>query len=488
MRIFRLVAICSLLTCTIPAAHAKMPPVKELIRRGLEECKNAEDADWPMQLLALAQAHLGQHKDAVRTAQAIPSQLWRNTALLECWQIRFEATGVIGELLEGAAESEEERISIAISRYFAAKFLAKAGKLEAAKKFLPKDAGDRWSAFNLADYYLFLAERQAAKGDRKGALASLLEVEKLADHYTGDRFEFGYQTARLCLKLGNREQALKAQKRTSTLLQELLKKSPQQAAFLYARLGRLHALFSETELARQAFEKAILLNKIEPVENDDDDPSAADYRVIDPMLRATEVGIWQLEAGFKKEAAATFRKVIELSKKIKDDGRHDSQLLRFAEKQCETKEFGGALITIAEMRGDYWKALGYCTCAKQNDAKDQERVRRFLLEKAETLADAEPKPLNSTDMFARIAEVHGKLGDLPAAKRCLGKALKISSANKNAHRQNIARSQVRLGLFDDAHETIIGIEPARFQLLPLAELAKEAARTQAKAFKKKSPR
>src|SRR5262249_36941508 len=144
----------------------------------------------------------------------------------------------------------------------------------------------------------------------------------------------------------------------------------------------------------------------------------------------------------------------------------------------------GALKTLERMQSTYWKALGYCECAGKLASEGQRFAAQQLLDKAEALAATESEPKTSADMLVKIAEARAKTADLLVAKRCLEKAIKASQATKaNDAHQWIARCQVRVGLLEDAHETIRAMQQLESRLLPLAELTREAAKKQALARK-----
>lgn len=249
----------------------------------------------------------------------------------------------------------------------------------------------------------------------------------------------------------------------------------------WAHVGKIQALLGQEKLAREAFDEAL-----RQAEADDQNMKDAGFK---PYLRDSmyidtvgRIGTWQFAAGLKTEAAQSYGQAIARAEKIERGSGY--LLCDFVESQSNEGDIAGALKTLENMQDAYWKALAYCRCAKKLVGEGRPADSRDLLEKAEKLADVEPEPRNSTDMFVKIAEVQAKAGDLPAAKRSLEKALKISRSTKaNDHHQSIARCQVSIGFLEDAYETIAAIQEAEWRALPLAELARAAAKKKAVARK-----
>lgn len=484
------------LVCLVLAfseASAELPPARELIRQTQDACKEYEDregekAGWPLLELAKAQAYTGDYAQNIETARSIPG-FWKVAAVCGCWQIHFEHTGTIAEFpAELFAESDLDKLENTTARVEIAKVLAKAGRLGEATKFLPKDEENRGTAYSLTEFYLFLAQEQAQRGDRQGAATNLKRAATFSERFKDNpkRVEWIETMVRVWIKIENQAEARAARDAAVQLLRERRKKKPNEYLSLYwARLGKLHVLLGQQNLAREAFAEALRLA-------DAADKNAKEEGIQDENLRAdsysravAQIGAWQFTCGFKTEAAESYRRAVARAEQIQPDGMRDYQLLRLLELQRDEGDIDGALKTLERMQSAYYKTLGYCSCAQKLATDGQAPAAQRLLQKAEALADAEPEPKHSTDMWGKIAEVKAKAHDLPAAKHCLERALKLSRGTEaNDHHQWIARCQIRLGLLDDAHQTIRAIPQPEWRLLPLAELTHQAAKRDAMARKK----
>jgi tetratricopeptide (TPR) repeat protein len=455
-----------------------LPPARQLIRQVQDICKNQENTDWPLSLLAEAQAYAGDHAAAVRTAKAIPAPLWRYVAVVVCWQIHFQRTGAVGKLFGDPGDLELDKALDEAGRAYLAEIIAKAGQLAEAKKLLP--TARQTTIPILMKFYLSVGEHQAKGGKRQEGVASLKQAWTLCQKFEGPpaRIMWLEEMVKLAVQLAEPAQALRFKNAALDLVQDKSReRSAGQLALDWARMGKLHGHLKERDLAREAFRKAL---------------SFSETGFSEPQEYVAWLGrfaAWQYAAGLKSEAAEGFAKALARSKDIDRDGQRNHYLLTLLEAQGDAGDVDGAMKVVHHMRGNngaYYQALGYCACAGKLVAHGQPRAAQELLTKAEALADApEHEARNSTHVFTKIAELKAKAGDLPGAKRCLRKALAVSAAGKkNDHHQAIARSQVRIGLLEDAYQTIQLIPEMRWRLLPLAELAREAAKRESLPRKK----
>jgi hypothetical protein len=197
-----------------------------------------------------------------------------------------------------------------------------------------------------------------------------------------------------------------------------------------------------------------------------------------------QIGVWQRRVGLQAESAESYAMAMARVKALTNVLERDYLFLILTETLCDGGDVDVALKATEPIQGAYWKALSYCHCAKALAASRREPEAQALRKKAETLADAEATADHRTDMLAKIAEAAAKADDLPAAKRCLDKALQVSRATKeHKYHVSIARCQVRIGLLDNAYETVRDIPQVERRDLPLAELAREVAKREALARK-----
>lgn len=506
------ITACLVVLCLLPAcapAWAGLPPARQLIRQTDDACKRyekrtGESADLPLIRLAKAQTYMGDYVGTLQTVGRISDSLWRYMALSAYLEIRFERTGTVSEIPADAfGMTDSEKDAKRQTRIAIAKFLAAAGRLPEALDVLPNDEHNIGAAWDLVAFYLFLAEDQTQRGDKRGAVASLehawsilCRFERLKNSVSVEWLD---TIAKLWLQLGEQERALDVKNELRRLAHDWStnKEANRYVAWAWARVGKLEALFGQDDAAHEAFREALRLantaaqnaKDVAAQNAEEEDITRAHLRVGHEAQTLGKIGTWQFAAGQLAEAAKTYAKATVAAGRIQDDGQHDYALGKLLELQLDGGDIKGALETLEQMRRAYWKAEYQCRCAEKLAEDGKLAACRRLLEQAEALADRESEPNNSTSMFTKIAEARAKAEDLSAAKRCLEKALQVSRKTEaNDHHQWIARSQVRVGLFEDAYETIMAIPEAEWRLIPLAELAHQTAKREALSQKKAAER
>jgi hypothetical protein len=477
-----------------PLVRAGLPGTQQLIRETKKTCiqqqkEKGDNIDWPLMELAAAQAYALDYEGALQTARLMSGNAFMIPAFFTCWKIYFERTDRIAELpKDPPGDNDIEKGLHAGIRLEAAKVLIKAGENKAAAKFLPKDGDDLGRDRNafFAEFYLALAEDQVQRGDREGADKSLQRsfASWKRFRYAVMHLDWVESMVKLWLQLGNREQAILAKEAALRLVQELSQNSKPVEYFglNWAQIGKLYLLLNEDKLAREAFAEGHRLveaaDRRAKEENRGRNPNVERY-----IRTMGQIGTRQFVSGMKHEATASYTKAITKAEEIGDARGRDYELDNLVKLQCDAGDVEGALKTLEHIRGLYRKARGCCACAGGFVAVGQRSAAQRLLEKAAAFADADPE--NSCHIFLEIAKVKGKAEEQSAAKEYCDKALQLSRATKdNRHHQSIARCQVRVGLFEDAYETIMAIQEVKFRLLPLAELAHQAARKEALAQKK----
>jgi tetratricopeptide (TPR) repeat protein len=475
---------------------AELPSVQELIRQTSETCRRVrtetdEIPDWGLMELANAQAWAGDYTAALETARSVSVKGFREITLANCWVIEFERTGVIEPFpVQDPGNSEIEQSLYGTVKVSAAQALAKAGKLDEAKKFLPQDRGDRECGLDLTTFYMALAEDQFRHGDRGGTAASLREAWTIAARFDGDvYFHIGWihTMVDLWLKLGDKPNAKVGKDSALAFLQRRgNKENPSKTlALAWARQGKLHAVFGENELAREAFVEAIQtangadeINKAEGLYD-------SDFRAGEHAEVLGRIGAWQLAAGVKDDAQESFRKALTRLDEIKEELKRDHNLLKIVDLQRGAGVVDEALKSIERMKSVYYRASACCHCAETLSSGDRKAEARQLLLRAVELADGKRDPDQTPHMLVEIAETKAKVADLTSARPYYQKAIEISLATQDHNwHQAIARSQLRLGLFEDAYETALGIPNLYYRSLPLAELTEEVAKKEALARKK----
>jgi len=370
-----------------------LPPVGELIRLVERECKNHENPDWQLTDLAVAQAYVGDHAAAWRTARSITALLWRNAALVQCWQIRFEFTGTMSELpAEGPEDPVLGTFATDFLRAECAKVLAKAGRADEAIKLLPKKASSQRSTRVLLDFHLFLAQLQADRGNKQAAADSLKQGLEHVQRLRGQPIEFVEAMIKIWLQLGDQKNAHALKSLALDLGREVRGARPEDAALTAARLAKIHALLGEKREARDSFRRAIRLEDAQGPDNEGDREFLAQRY----MFALGQFGAWQLAAGFKADAAETFGKALACAKEASE---RDYDLLRLVEHWARAGDVEGAVRGIEGMKKSYYKSLAYCRCAEKL-IKDAQRIAgKQMLDKAEALVRVETEPRNISDLF-----------------------------------------------------------------------------------------
>ncbi len=479
--------------------RGELPSVKELIRRTEAACAVQEkevegSAAWALQSLAEAKAYTGDFAGAVRTAQSITG-LWQGFAYIQCWVIHFEQTGALAELPPDAfSETNDlEKVSKIQARIDMAKALIKAGRTAQAMKHLPqgKDQETRENALFLQGFYVFLVEYHRNRGDSREAAASLRRGWEVFQN-SGvriSRFDWFETVAKLWLKLGDRAQASSVKDETVRQLREYTRRSePHQLMSVeWARIAALHAYFGDDELAREAFRESLRVAEAAYRKERDDGIGRGmkDYYIANYADNLGQVAAYQFRAGRKSAAANALDQSISLFSQIRDIGQRNYRLSKVLDYLADEGDFEGAVKSLQAMTSAYYQMGGYCRCAKNLVAAGRTLEGLRYLAMAEALANKERESNDFKGPLEEFAEIKAKAGDLAAARAVLAKGLAISRATqvKDLH-QGIARCQVRLGLLDDAYETIREIPQPNFRVWPLSELACEAAKREALRKKK----
>jgi tetratricopeptide (TPR) repeat protein len=473
-----------------------LPPVQQLLQQSEEACKSfekstGEQAAWPLAEVAKAKACADDYAGAMRIAQTLPS-FWKYATLTTCWEIHFQQSGTVADVpLQTSGESEIEKALDAHMRTEMAKVLVAAGRLTEATKLLPQEHGSPGTADDLTEFYVFLARDHIRRGDRQRAGTAIRSAWAISERAEARRNRVEVSLARcegieavvkLWIQLGDREQARAATDAATKRVSDWndTGKPSTSLALAWAWVGKLHALLGHDRTAAKAFRRALQVANTADQDRREDDFRTEEMRAQDRVRALGRIGAWQFAAGRKDEAADTYKKAIEGARQVRDGQGHDSVLLTILESQAKEGDIRGALQTLEQIQDAYWKALGYCRCAEKLTAAGPSRLAQELLQKAETLADAVREPRNITGIFEKIATAHARAGCLPAAKRCLAKALAVSrNAKDQPYHQGIARCQIRIGLLEDAYETIQAMQDRPEHLLPLAELAHQASKRQA---------
>jgi tetratricopeptide (TPR) repeat protein len=379
----------------------------------------------------------------------------------------------------------------------AAECLTKAGRDEEARKLLPSEDRPE-QCVHFFSLHLSLAEHFVNQGDQKAAGERLKRAFAVVQkHGKPKRMEYFEQMVRLWLRIGDREQAMVVRTEAARFVRDWIERGNRNTLLAEdrARVAKCHALLGDDQAAREAFADAVriaieadqrVIKEIEEEAPEDPDErkewleSSYYYRRHGNFIQTVgQIGAWQFSSGYPQAARETYAKAIERLEQLPtgtEDRKPSFPRLKLVRAQCKEGDIAAALQSLEGENDPYWKLLGYCECAsKLADGNPSPWVTKLIV-RAESLVRIEKRADHRGWMLEKLVELKAQAGDSEGAKKTLNEALAASKADGGKNFQAIARTLIRQGRLEEAYRTIREIPEPKMRLLPLAELARRAAK------------
>jgi len=482
-----LLAIVALaLTASIAHADDGLPPTRQLIKDTLALCNDPEEKYGSIHsMLAEAYVHLGDAPAARAILGEYKNDFWNQTAYQKCAALEIELSGNTTLVPDALWKDDPE-----FTHWLFAQAYARSGDTVKALEHASNLQGGQSTFLQL--YGRRLVDLLLGSGNRDAARRVLL---RWADCYAGTKSISVYHRPeyavehdiKLLGEFGDSQRARSFCEHWQSVVEKETDIN-EWGGFIgmsWARLGAAWSAAGDQEKAAAALGQGHKWLNVAKATNFDatQDLEFLNYGEAYAVVASRQRLLFGAEA-----ARDAYEQAYDLAAQARAGKFEDFGFVKIVREQLKAGDVGGIPETMKRMlvlrhRTDAWRAVceHYLVRSDNQAALTVARAAAAELDRGnlETIVARET---------ANIAGCLAKGGDADFAKRLFQRAISLSERHDDSKfdHQWIAGQQVDAGFLADAYVTIQAIPEPQTRLIPLAELARAAAKREAQA-KQRSP-